>query len=89
MAHPSCLLTPVLILSLSQCIKVLIAFGIFLSYPLNGFVAITVIFSDFDKNSDSEKRHSAMLEYVVRIFFLLLTGEPKNTFPNAHILVLE
>ncbi|KAH8321883.1 hypothetical protein KR067_007597 [Drosophila pandora] len=71
---------------LSQCIKVLIAFGIFLSYPLNGFVAITVIFSDFDKNSDPEKRHSAMLEYVVRIFFLLLTGVVAVGVPNLAAL---
>ncbi|XP_026842073.1 glutamate transporter polyphemus isoform X1 [Drosophila persimilis] len=37
---------------LSQLIKVFIATGIFLSYPLNGFVVITVIFSDYSEATE-------------------------------------
>ncbi|XP_017039117.1 glutamate transporter polyphemus isoform X2 [Drosophila ficusphila] len=57
---------------LSQLIKVFIALGIFLSYPLNGFVVITVIFSDYD-NSSEKGKHRTLIEYIVRLTFLILT----------------
>jgi len=59
--------------SLSQIIKVFIASGIFLSYPLNGFVVITVIFSDY-KNNTERRKHQTLMEYIVRLAFLILTG---------------
>lgn len=62
------------LLSLSQFIKVFIASGIFLSYPLNGFVVITVMFSDYE-NSEPRGRYRTLIEYVVRLLFLFLTGE--------------
>ncbi|XP_043644569.1 glutamate transporter polyphemus isoform X2 [Drosophila teissieri] len=57
---------------LSQFIKVFIASGIFLSYPLNGFVVITVIFSDYGR-SEANQRNRTLMEYLVRLVFLLLT----------------
>ncbi|KAH8233082.1 hypothetical protein KR026_003901, partial [Drosophila bipectinata] len=71
---------------LSQCIKVFIAIGIFLSYPLNGFVVITVVFSDYERSTDRSQGHSAILEYVVRFIFLLLTGVVAVSVPNLAAL---
>ncbi|XP_041448943.1 glutamate transporter polyphemus isoform X2 [Drosophila obscura] len=70
---------------LSQLIKVFIATGIFLSYPLNGFVVITVIFSDYSEATEKGKYHT-LLEYVVRISFLLLTGLVAVGVPNLAAL---
>ncbi|XP_034650875.1 glutamate transporter polyphemus isoform X1 [Drosophila subobscura] len=70
---------------LAQLIKVFIATGIFLSYPLNGFVAITVIFSDYSETTEKGKYHT-LLEYVVRISFLLLTGLVAVGVPNLAAL---
>ncbi|KAH8371671.1 hypothetical protein KR093_008408, partial [Drosophila rubida] len=66
---------------LSQIIKVVIAVGIFLSYPLNGFVVITVIFKDYSQASAA--RYSVTVEIVVRICFLFLTGE-FTVHPEVH-----
>ncbi|KAH8372720.1 hypothetical protein KR009_003440, partial [Drosophila setifemur] len=70
---------------LSQCIKVFIATGIFLSYPLNGFVVITVIFSDYNRSSERNRRQ-VMIEYMVRFSFLLLTGVVAVGVPNLAAL---
>ncbi|XP_034109584.1 glutamate transporter polyphemus isoform X3 [Drosophila albomicans] len=69
---------------LSQIIKVAIALGIFLSYPLNGFVVITVIFKDYGQGSESN--YSCTLEFVVRVCFLLLTGIVSAVVPNLAAL---
>ncbi|KQS62896.1 uncharacterized protein Dere_GG20160, isoform B [Drosophila erecta] len=70
---------------LSQLIKVFIASGIFLSYPLNGFVVITVIFSDYEK-SEANGRNRTLMEYVVRLVFLFLTGAVAIGVPNLAAL---
>ncbi|XP_016974316.1 glutamate transporter polyphemus isoform X1 [Drosophila rhopaloa] len=70
---------------LSQVIKVFIASGIFLSYPLNGFVVITVIFSDYS-NSPERGKHQTLIEYIVRLTFLLLTGAVAVGVPNLAAL---
>ncbi|KAH8357082.1 hypothetical protein KR200_003040, partial [Drosophila serrata] len=54
---------------LSQVIKFCIATGILLSYPLHGFVVITVIFCDYSQ-TEEKKRHRILIEYLVRIIFL-------------------
>jgi len=59
--------------SLSQIIKISIALGIFLSYPLNGLVVITVVFKDYGNGSSYNYHYS--VELVVRVCFLLLTGK--------------
>ncbi|XP_017124436.1 glutamate transporter polyphemus isoform X2 [Drosophila elegans] len=70
---------------LSQIIKVFIALGIFLSYPLNGFVVITVVFSDYG-NSTERSKHQTLFEYIVRLTFLLLTGAVAVGVPNLAAL---
>ncbi|XP_039481822.1 glutamate transporter polyphemus isoform X2 [Drosophila santomea] len=70
---------------LSQFIKVFIASGIFLSYPLNGFVVVTVIFSDYEK-SEANERNRTLMEYLVRLVFLLLTGAVAIGVPNLAAL---
>ncbi|XP_016928188.3 glutamate transporter polyphemus isoform X1 [Drosophila suzukii] len=70
---------------LSQIIKVFIASGIFLSYPLNGFVVITVIFSDY-KNNTERRKHQTLIEYIVRLAFLILTGAVAVGVPNLAAL---
>lgn len=75
--------------SLSQFIKAAIACGIFLSYPLNGFVFITIVFSDYgDKVVEHKCRTTA--EYLVRLSFLLLTGRcSSRTFSVPIFLFLS
>ncbi|XP_017068768.1 glutamate transporter polyphemus [Drosophila eugracilis] len=70
---------------LSQFIKVFIASGIFLSYPLNGFVVITVIFSDYT-NVSERRNHQTLIEYIVRLTFLILTGAVAVGVPNLAAL---
>ncbi|KAH8348002.1 hypothetical protein KR084_002972 [Drosophila pseudotakahashii] len=70
---------------LSQFIKVFIASGIFLSYPLNGFVVITVIFSDYT-HSNERRKHQTLIEYIVRLTFLFLTGAVAVGVPNLAAL---
>ncbi|EDW33353.1 GL19897 [Drosophila persimilis] len=70
---------------LSQLIKVFIATGIFLSYPLNGFVVITVIFSDYSEATEKGRYHT-LQEYAVRLSFLLLTGLVAVGVPNLAAL---
>lgn len=62
--------------SLSQIIKTSIACGIFLSYPLNGFVVITVVFRDYGNESRNNYHYS--VEFAVRLCFLFLTGKLRN-----------
>ncbi|KAH8280335.1 hypothetical protein KR018_002879, partial [Drosophila ironensis] len=69
----------------SQCIKILIATGIFLSYPLNGFVVITVLFSEYSRDSE-QSRGQIVIECVVRIVFLLLTAVLAASVPNLAAL---
>ncbi|XP_017836306.1 glutamate transporter polyphemus isoform X2 [Drosophila busckii] len=70
---------------LSQIIKAAIALGIFLSYPLNGFVVVTVIFSDYGLGALQKKRHFC-IECIVRITFLLCTGIVAVLVPNLAAL---
>ncbi|KAH8291511.1 hypothetical protein KR054_012302, partial [Drosophila jambulina] len=70
---------------LSQIIKFCIATGILFSYPLHGFVVITVIFSDY-RQSEEKKKHRTLLEYVVRTLFLFLTGVVAIVMPNLAAL---
>ncbi|KAH8252475.1 hypothetical protein KR032_000217, partial [Drosophila birchii] len=58
---------------LSQVIKFCIATGILLSYPLHGYVVITVIFHDYSIDEE-KKRRRILFEYLFRIIFLFLTG---------------
>ncbi|EDW08094.1 glutamate transporter polyphemus isoform X1 [Drosophila mojavensis] len=70
---------------LSQFIKVAIACGIFLSYPLNGFVFITIVFSDYGDNAVEHKCRTTA-EILVRLSFLLLTGIVAAVVPNLAAL---
>ncbi|XP_002061525.2 glutamate transporter polyphemus isoform X1 [Drosophila willistoni] len=70
---------------LSQFVKIVIALGIFLSYPLNGFVVMTVIFSDYASGTEHSKCHH-LCEYIVRICFLGLTGLVAIGVPNLAAL---
>ncbi|XP_026836598.1 glutamate transporter polyphemus isoform X2 [Drosophila erecta] len=54
-------------------------------YPLNGFVVITVIFSDYEK-SEANGRNRTLMEYVVRLVFLFLTGAVAIGVPNLAAL---
>lgn len=69
---------------LSQIIKISIALGIFLSYPLNGLVVITVVFKDYGNGSSYNYHYS--VELVVRVCFLLLTGVVAVVVPNLAAL---
>ncbi|XP_001986364.2 glutamate transporter polyphemus isoform X1 [Drosophila grimshawi] len=69
----------------SQFIKMTIASGIFLSYPLNGYVVITVIFSDYDLEV-TNKRSRIFVEIAIRLCFLLLTGIVAAVVPNLAAL---
>nr|XP_017002706.2 glutamate transporter polyphemus isoform X2 [Drosophila takahashii] len=54
-------------------------------YPLNGFVVITVIFSDYT-NSNERRKHQTFIEYIVRLTFLILTGAVAVSVPNLAAL---
>ncbi|KAM8711535.1 hypothetical protein ACLKA7_000643 [Drosophila subpalustris] len=69
---------------LSQIIKTTIACGIFLSYPLNGFVVITVVFKDY--GNEASNKHHYSVEFAVRLCFLLLTGVVAVVVPNLAAL---
>ncbi|KAH8309647.1 hypothetical protein KR059_012663, partial [Drosophila kikkawai] len=71
---------------LSQVIKFCIATGILLSYPLHGFVVITVIFSDYSNTEENKRKHHKLIECMVRIIFLLLTGVVAIVMPNLAAL---
>ncbi|XP_030388558.1 glutamate transporter polyphemus [Scaptodrosophila lebanonensis] len=74
---------------ISQLIKVTIASGIFLSYPLNAFVAITVIFSEYANEGELQKSNHCT-EYITRTIFLVLTGVVAVIVPNlAALTALE
>ncbi|XP_023161557.2 glutamate transporter polyphemus isoform X2 [Drosophila hydei] len=70
---------------LSQFIKIAIACGIFLSYPLNGFVFITIVFNEFGDQKPQHKCRTTV-EILVRICFLVLTGIVAAVVPNLAAL---
>ncbi|KAM8705851.1 hypothetical protein ACLKA7_010187 [Drosophila subpalustris] len=61
-----------------MCAAILVA----LTYPLNGFVAINIIFNQYiAKNRSLE--HPVRVEIIVRVIFLLLTAIPALAFPSV------
>ncbi|XP_062132870.1 glutamate transporter polyphemus isoform X1 [Drosophila sulfurigaster albostrigata] len=69
---------------LAQVIKLGIAVAIFLTYPLSGYVTVNIIM-DHLKKRDLKNPH--MVEYIVRICFVLLTTLNGIAFPNLGPLL--
>ncbi|KAL7728612.1 hypothetical protein ACLKA6_012604 [Drosophila palustris] len=68
--------------SLGELGKLCAAILVALTYPLNGFVAINIIFNQYiAKNRNLE--HPVRVEIIVRVIFLLLTAIPALAFPSV------
>ncbi|KAL7733891.1 hypothetical protein ACLKA6_011601 [Drosophila palustris] len=70
--------------ALAQIIKLSIAAAIFLTYPLSGYVTINIIMTHILKR---EVKHPHMIEYVIRVAFVILTTLNGIAFPNLGPLL--
>ncbi|KAH8302450.1 hypothetical protein KR044_006864, partial [Drosophila immigrans] len=69
---------------LAQIIKLAIAVAIFLSYPLSGYVPINIIMDHLKRR---EIKNPIMIEYIVRICFVLVGTINGIAFPNLGPLL--
>lgn len=67
--------------SLAQVIKLFIAISVFFTYPLSGYVVIDIVCNQFIAQNHNPK-NPHMIEYIVRILFVLLCTINAIAFPN-------
>ncbi|XP_068142401.1 glutamate transporter polyphemus [Drosophila tropicalis] len=70
----------------SQLSKALIAIAIFLSYPLSGYVTIDIIMNRYI-GRNRELKHPHIIEYAVRITFVIIGTLNAIAFPNLGPLL--
>lgn len=66
---------------LAQVIKLFIAISVFFTYPLSGYVVIDIVCNQFIAQNHNPK-NPHMIEYIVRILFVLLCTINAIAFPN-------
>ncbi|EDW78864.2 uncharacterized protein Dwil_GK12488 [Drosophila willistoni] len=70
----------------SQISKISIALGVFMTYPLSGYVTIDIIIREWVLKGRSYP-HPHMIEYIVRVLFVFLSTINAMAFPKLSPLV--
>ncbi|BFG05719.1 glutamate transporter polyphemus-like [Drosophila madeirensis] len=71
---------------ISQLSKAFISLALFLSFPLSGYVTIDIVFNHY-MNHGNRLRNPHFVEYIVRVFFVVLSTVNAVAFPNLGPLV--
>ncbi|XP_022233027.2 glutamate transporter polyphemus-like isoform X2 [Drosophila obscura] len=70
----------------SQLSKAFISLALFLSYPLSGYVTIDIVVNHYLNRGDRLK-NPHFVEYIVRVFFVILSTINAVAFPNLGPLL--
>ncbi|XP_032291111.1 glutamate transporter polyphemus isoform X2 [Drosophila virilis] len=71
---------------LAKIIKVFISVAVFLTYPLSGYVPIDIIMNHYLKKN-RELKHPHVIEYIIRIAFVIVCTLNAIAFPNLGPLL--